>query len=133
MTRILEERGTGYGKKAGVRRVRVGLERVFPVEGLGAGIPVPGLPPRFPVERALERVLGSRAGAAALSAAMTAAAYRYCAALALIERGGKVAYGGECLVALLTGAVTWKAARWYSLQTGRKEGSDGTYSDPDRY
>lgn len=82
---------------------------------------MPGLPPRVSVERALERVLGSRAGAASLSAAVTVAVYRHCAALALIERGGKVAYGGECLVALWAGAVTWWAI-WKQIK--RKRGQD---------
>ncbi len=121
MTREREEKGAGYGKEAGVRHVWAGLGRVRPGEGQGAGIHMPGLPPRVSVERALERVLGSRAGAASLSAAVTVAVYRHCAALALIERGGKVAYGGECLVALWAGAVTWWAI-WKQIK--RKRGQD---------
>ncbi len=119
MTRAIKEKGTSHGKEAGMRHMRVGLGRVRPVQGQGEGIRLPGLPPRVSVERALERVLGSRAGAAALSAAVTMAAYRHCAALAVIERGGKAAYGGECLVALWAGAVAWGVARWWA---GRKGG-----------
>jgi len=74
-------------------------------------IPVSVLPLRDHLAQAAKRFAGSRAAAALLSAAMTWAVYRYSAALAWLERGGKTAYGGECLAALTAGFFTWQAVR----------------------
>lgn len=110
MIRIYRRKGTGHDKKAGMCGVRLGVECILP-GGDRRGIQVSLLPAWDKVARAAKRAVGSRAAAPIMSAAMTGAVYRYCAALAWIERGGKTAYGGECLAALMAGAVTFAAAR----------------------
>lgn len=113
MIRIYRRKGIGHGKKAGMYKVRLGMECILPGGDRG-GIQVSLLPSWDQVARAAGRAAGSRAAAPIMSAAMTGAVYRYCAALAWIERGGKTAYGGECLAALMAGAVTFAAVRSWS-------------------
>ncbi len=111
MIRIYQETRRGHGKKAGMYQVRLGVECIFQGADPKGKIPVPVLPLRDHLAQAAKRFAGSRAAAALLSAAMTWAVYRYSAALAWLERGGKTAYGGECLVALTVGFFTWQAVR----------------------
>ena len=114
MIRLYQEARRCRGKKAGMYRVRLGVECVFHGADPEGKIPVSVLPLRDHLAQAAKRFAGSRAAAALLSAAMTWAVYRYCAALAWLERGGKTAYGGEYLVALLVGFFTWQAVRrWW--------------------
>ena len=112
MIRIYQETRRGHGKKAGMYRVRLGVECIF--QGADPGGRTAFMPAlRDPLAQAARRFLGSRKAAAFFSAAMAWAVYRYCAALAWIERGGKTAYGGECLVALAAGWITYYAIqRW---------------------
>lgn len=113
MIRIYQETRRGHGKKAGMYRVRLGVECIFRGADPGGRLPVSVLSPRDPLAQATRRFLGSRKAAAFFSAAMTWAVYHYCAALAWLERGGKTAYGGECLVALAAGWITYYAIqRW---------------------
>lgn len=118
MIRIYRRRGTGHGKKAGMYKVWLGVECILPGGDRG-GIQVSLLPSWDQVARAAGRAAGSRAAAPLLSAAMAIAVYRYCAALAWLERGGKTAYGGECLAALAVGAVVFAAVRSWS--DGKRE------------
>lgn len=98
-------------KEADMCKVPDGMECIFQGGNPKAGICMPLLPARHKVVQAAKRFFGSRAAAPILSAAMTGWVYRYCAALAYIERGGKTAYGGECLAALAAGFFTWQAVR----------------------
>jgi len=67
---------------------------------------------RDKLAQAGKRIFRNRAAVMAVSAVMTAGVYRCCAALAYLERGYR-AYGGECLVALAAGALTYRAiSRW---------------------
>lgn len=111
MMRIYQETRRGHGKKAGMYRVRLGVECIFRGKDPEGGLPVSLLSVRHCLAQAAKRFLGSRTAAPVFSAAMTWAVYRYCAALAWIERGGKEAYGGECLVALAAGWAVYHAIR----------------------
>lgn len=110
MIRIYQEARRSHGKKTGMYRVRCGVECIFRCKDQDREVPLPLLL-QEKTGQAAKRILESRPAAVLFSAAMTWAVYRYCAALAWIERGGKVAYGGECLVALAAGWITCYAIR----------------------
>ena len=113
MIRIYRETRRGRGKKAGVYRVRCGVECIFQSADPGGRTAfMPALRDRL--TQAAEWFLRSRAAAAFIAAAMTGAVYRYCGVLAWLERGGKTAYGGECLAALTAGICTYRVVRGLS-------------------
>ena len=113
MIRFYKEIRRGHGKASDMYRLWIGVERIFQGADSEGGLSVSVLSPWDPLAQTARRFLGSRKAAAFFSAAMTWAVYRYCAALAWIERGGKTAYGGECLVALAAGWITYYAIqRW---------------------
>lgn len=85
-----------------------GVERIVQGKAPKTGIHLALLPVWPKMAQAAKWFLGSRAAAPILSAAMTGCVYQYCAVLAYIERGGKTAYGGECLAALAAGFLVWK-------------------------
>ncbi len=90
-----------------LHKVRPELECIRSGGDRAAGLHLSLLPAWDQVAQAAKRCLRSRAAPPLLSAAVTLGIYCYCASLAYIERGGKTAYGGECLAALTAGFFTY--------------------------
>lgn len=114
MIRFYKEIRRGHGKASDMYRLWIGVERIFQGADSEGGLSVSVLSPWNPLVQTARRFLGSRKAAAFFSAAMTWAVYHFCAALAWLERGGKTAYGGECLVALAAGWAAYHAIRKWS-------------------
>ena len=97
-----------------LHKVRSKLEYIRFGRDRAAGLHLSPLQARDQVAQATKRCIRSRAAPPLLSAAVTLGIYCYCAPLAYIERGGKTAYGGECLVALTAGFFTYLLCkRWF--------------------
>ncbi len=114
--RFAKETGTSSAqkRKAGIlHKLRDGMEYIFNSRYSGAGSYLSVLYLQEETAHAAQTFLRSRGLSFIAAITMTVSVYQYCAILAYLERGYK-AYGGECLVALASRVLTYRAVSWWA-------------------
>ena len=101
-------------RKVGIlHKLRDGVEYIFNSRYSGTGLYLSVLYLQEEAAHAAQTFFRSRGLSFIAAITMMVSVYQYCATLAYLERGYK-AYGGECLVALVSGALAYRAVSWWA-------------------